>query len=212
MNKFVGVFLLASVAVASAQATNPQYTPVTIDGVTTQRGTVTVGGKTYVSLDALKAAGVNVLKSGSLGIYRYPVAQSRTVKLTGCTGEWLDNGRDRINLGQPVWNTAGEYWEIPFQMQVPDTNVYPLNRFESTQIAVVFASGRVVQYAKDPLGRVESGGFGTMTTGTNNPGSFAPRHPDLLSSDPPVKIVLPAAQGLEGANSRVISADLKCKK
>lgn len=87
MKKRIVLALLGLLGTAAAQQKVPvTYSPVTIDGVTTPNGMVTINGKTYVLTTALTAQGAALLKPSSIGLYRYPTAQNQPLVLKGCMG------------------------------------------------------------------------------------------------------------------------------
>ncbi|MFB9994347.1 hypothetical protein ACFFLM_20525 [Deinococcus oregonensis] len=107
MSKISLPFVLACAATltsfAHAQTTQAaKPTNLNVDGKAA--AALTVGGKTYVSVDALKNAGVTVQKGG-IFIRTYP--NETPIRLEGCVGEWLNNGAVRIRLTAVTFsNTA----------------------------------------------------------------------------------------------------------
>ncbi|PZA06202.1 MULTISPECIES: hypothetical protein [unclassified Meiothermus] len=102
---------LAALAVlalgAGLAATNYR---LVINGKASSTPAIVVGGKTYVPLEALKAAGVSVSVSGStlsLTLPGAPQAQggaNQVAALEGCVNEWLFNGiwRFRVLSVEPL--------------------------------------------------------------------------------------------------------------
>lgn len=199
---------------AQAQQHMPvTFAPVTIDGVTTPRGIVQIGGKTYVAVDVLKARGVTLLRAGSLGLYAFPNGQGRAVQLKGCAGEWLNNGVARIRFEPFTWDTLAGRWSSVLTLQVPE-NVHSANlHFDARQLIAVTRSGRVFQPSKDALqsADLEAGSLPGPRAGANNTGTLILRDPNLSSADPIVKLMLPSATG-DGSGKGTLTVDLSCKK
>lgn len=99
---FLSLLSLACVAVAQQAATMR----LKINGTAAADAPITVKGKTYVSLDALKAAGVRVSRSGSTVALTLPVNGSVIARgganqqdgVEGKMGEWLFNGIWRFRV------------------------------------------------------------------------------------------------------------------
>lgn len=141
--------LLSAPVLAQQKPPVPAFSAVTIDGVTSPAGLMTVAGKTYVSLDALKARGLTVLSPGTLGLYRYPKTGAPPLKLTGCRNEWLNNGYVRLRVtGMDV---TPEGWQLKFDAQastaVPVGYLNDAINFE--QLLAVTERGRVVNPANN---------------------------------------------------------------
>ncbi|MFK7602083.1 hypothetical protein ACI3L1_07700 [Deinococcus sp. SM5_A1] len=138
---------LSAPALAQQKPPVPTFSPVTIDGVTTPAGLVTVSGKTYVSLDALKARGLTVLAPNSLGLYRYPKTGAPALKLTGCRNEWLDNGVVRLKLTDI--QVTPEAWQLKIDVQAstPATAGYLEDLIDFTRLFAVTEQGRTVDPA-----------------------------------------------------------------
>ncbi|PYE54121.1 hypothetical protein [Deinococcus yavapaiensis] len=98
MKYHVRTFGLLAVLLASVAAA--QSTTVTINGRAVTLGTVTVGGKTYVSLDQLRAA------------LNAPGGANQQTALEGCRNEWLFNGiwRMRVTGVTPITDAGRGGW------------------------------------------------------------------------------------------------------
>ncbi|RIH85348.1 hypothetical protein Mlute_01594 [Meiothermus luteus] len=111
-------------ALALAQAVQKTYRLI-INGQAASGQAVVVGGKTYVSLDALKAAGVGVSLSGStlsLTLPGPPQAQggaNQVAALEGCLNEWLFNGiwRFRVLSVEPLPAGGREGWKAKVELR-----------------------------------------------------------------------------------------------
>lgn len=92
----VGLLGVLFASVAAAQAT----TTLTINGRAVTLSTVTVGGKTYVSLDQLRTA------------LNAPGGANQQVALEGCRNEWLFNGiwRMRVTGVTPIKDDGRGGW------------------------------------------------------------------------------------------------------
>lgn len=214
MNKLILTAFALLAATASAQQKLPvTFTPVTIDGVTTPNGLITVNGKSYVSVDALKARGMTVLKTGSFGLYRFPNAQGQPVKLQGCMNEWLFNGVDRLRIDSAAWNETQKRYAIRFTMQTPLYNRWWPSHFGDKTATVVYSSGKIVQPSKNPIQRIEWDGdeIGDPETGKNNTGTLWVIDPDDTGRDTLTKLVVPTGTDSD-FGSNVMSFDLTCKK
>ncbi|WP_027891569.1 hypothetical protein [Calidithermus chliarophilus] len=96
--KFAALAVLALGVVLAA--TNYR---LVINGKAASTPAIVVGGKTYVPLEALKAAGVGVSVSGSTLSLTLPGAQgqggaNQVAALEGCVNEWLFNGIWRFRV------------------------------------------------------------------------------------------------------------------
>lgn len=140
---------LSAPALAQQKPPVPTFSPVTIDGVTAPAGLVTVEGKTYVSLDALKARGLTVLSPGSLGLYRYPKTGALPLKLTGCRNEWLNNGVVRLRVTSV--QVTPEAWELKIDAQASTASSvgYLDSAINFEQLLAVTERGRMVDPANN---------------------------------------------------------------
>ncbi|MCX7782315.1 MAG: hypothetical protein N2318_01575 [Meiothermus sp.] len=108
--------------IALAQSLQKTYR-LLINGKAASGQAVVVGGKTYVSLEALKAAGVRASLSGttlSLTLPSAPVVQggaNQNAAVEGCLNEWLFNGlwRFRVMSVQPSTDPPG--WKATFEVR-----------------------------------------------------------------------------------------------
>ncbi|MCL6527259.1 MAG: hypothetical protein K6T57_10295 [Thermaceae bacterium] len=118
----MALFLLFTTLVL-AQAVQKTYR-LLINGKAVSGQAVLVGGKTYVSLEALKAAGVQASLSGttlSLTLPSTPVAQggsNQNAAVEGCLNEWLFNGlwRFRVLKVEPR-NTEPRGWQATVELR-----------------------------------------------------------------------------------------------
>ena len=198
---------------AAQQNVKATFAPVTIDGVTTPNALVVVNGKTYVSVDALKARGMTMLKTSSFGLYRFPNAQGVPVKLQGCMNEWLFNGVDRLRIDSADWNETQRRYAIRFTMQTPLYNRWWPSHFGDKTATVVYSSGKVVQPSKNPIQQITWAGdaIGDPRTGENNTGTLWVIDPDDTGIDTLTKLVVPTGTDKD-FGSNVMSFDLTCKK
>ncbi len=103
MKKIILILGIILSAMVLAQAVQKTYRLV-VNGKATAAQAIVVGGKTYVSLDALKTAGVGASLSGttlSLTLPGVPVAQggaNQNAAVEGCLNEWLFNGLWRFRV------------------------------------------------------------------------------------------------------------------
>lgn len=94
----LALFLAAPLALAAATYT------VQWNGKPVPGGAIVQGGKTYVSAEALRAAGIAVTLRGTV-VSLAPVGGANAVAaLEGCLGEWLFNGiwRVRVTDARPI--------------------------------------------------------------------------------------------------------------
>lgn len=94
--------LVLGLAAGTAFGAGVSYSLV-VNGQAVQDKAIVVGGKTYVPLEALKAAGVGVSVSGSTLSLTLPGAQgqggaNQVAALEGCVNEWLFNGIWRFRV------------------------------------------------------------------------------------------------------------------
>lgn len=117
--KYWVLLLMALIGVALA-ATSYK---LVINGKAQKEAAVVINGKTYVSVDALKASGVGVSLAGgtlSLALPGAPTAQggaNQNAAVEGCTGEWLFNGlwRFRATKVEPSSDPGG--WKASVELR-----------------------------------------------------------------------------------------------
>lgn len=205
--------LLGLLGTAAAQQKVPvTYAPVTIDGVTTPNGMVTINGKTYVLTTALTAQGAALLKTNSIGLYRYPTAQNQPLVLKGCMGEWLYNGVDRVRVDSVTWNSQAKWFDVNVSIQTSRQNVEAYRHFDFKNMIVAYQDGRVIQPAKTLLQEIgfskNEGGF--LEPGRLETGRFYVKNPDDTDKAIPTKLVIPSGDVM--SPSKAMSFDLTCKK
>jgi len=211
MKKRLAAALLASLAAsASAQGTSQAtFTPITIDGTVRPKGSVVVNGKTYVSLDDLKAAGVTVLKPNSLGIYHFNRATPSAVKLTGCMNEWLTDGVTRIRITSvypyAFYKTFTVFYDI--QTALESTSVF--KTFDPGKTRVTLKDGTRIDPAKDAFAKIEVKDLSLQkATLVKADVTFSPV--DYDENNPPAQLVMTPS-----ASSKIKGAwtfNLNCKK
>lgn len=138
---------------AAQQTARVTLSPVTVDGVTTPNGIAVIDGKPYVSLDALRARGVTVLRPNSLGVYAFPRGTGPAIKLAGCRGEWLFNGTLRVRVLDTEATPAG--WNVKTQMQaaISDDSIAIDKVLDLQKVIGVSQSGKVYDPSKSPFQR-----------------------------------------------------------
>lgn len=122
MKKLILILGLALGTLVLAQAVQKAYKLV-INGKAASGQAIVVSGKTYVSLDALKAAGVGSSLSGSTLSLSLPGAQvaqggsNQNAAVEGCMNEWLFNGlwRFRVMSVQPSSDPSG--WKATVEIR-----------------------------------------------------------------------------------------------
>lgn len=150
------MFVLFSVLFTSAtaqQAAKVSFAPVTIDGVTTANSLISVNGKNYVSVDALKNSGITLLKSNSLGIYKFPNRQGVPVSLKDCMNEWLSNGIDRIRIDGFKRSDYDGSMLINSTVQT-SVNEGDSKHFDISSAVVVYNNGRIIEPSKNPFQKI----------------------------------------------------------
>ncbi|WP_158539619.1 hypothetical protein [Meiothermus sp. QL-1] len=124
MKKMLLLAVATLLALALAQAAQKTYR-LLINGQAAGAPAIVVGGKTYVPLDALRAAGVGVSLSGatlSLTLPSTPVAQggaNQIAALEGCMNEWLFNGiwRFRVLSLEPLPAEGRRGWKAMLELR-----------------------------------------------------------------------------------------------
>ncbi len=96
--------LFATAAVASAALISSKVT-VSLAGKSVTVDSVVVGGKTYVSLDQLKAQ-LNA-KGGA----------NQLGATEGIQNEWLFNGVWRLRVSNVAWNSEQESWDVTVELR-----------------------------------------------------------------------------------------------
>jgi hypothetical protein len=122
MKKVLLVLVVLLSALALAQVAQRTYRLV-VNGKASSGQAIVVGGKTYVSLEALRAAGVTSSLSGNtltLTLPGAPVAQggaNQNAAVEGCLNEWLFNGlwRFRVTSVQPSTDPQG--WKATVEVR-----------------------------------------------------------------------------------------------
>lgn len=164
--------LLTATATAQTKPPAVTYAPVTIDGTATKNGLVTVDGKTYVSLDALKAKGLTVLTPGALGLYAYPRGTGPAIKLTGCKNEWLNNGIIRFRVVDATATAEG--WTASYESQIStsDLKTFPSQAmFDENSVLAVTSAGQSIDPERNPLQTVYAP-YVELTRGTTSSGQL----------------------------------------
>lgn len=205
--------LLGLLGTAATQQKVPvTYAPVTVDGVITPNGMVTIGGKTYVLTTTLTAQGAALLKPNSIGLYRYPNAQKQPLILKGCMGEWLFNGLDRVRIDSVTWNSQARWFDVRTSIQTSQQNTESYLHFDLKNAIVTYQDGRVIQPARTLLQEVSfsSDKAGFLEPGRLDTGSFFIRNPDDTDKAILTKLVIPSGAALRG--STALAFDLTCKK
>lgn len=212
MNKLIALSVAALLTSASAQQ-KPTFAPVTIDGVTTNNGLVTLNGKSYVSVDALKAGGLTMLKTNSFGLYRFPNAQGVPLKLQGCMGEWLFNGVDKMRVDSVNWSEADKRYNVRVTVQTSIWGRSWDDHFSPQASSVVYSSGKVLQNSKNPIQRLywASDAIGDPDQNKNSTATLRVIDPDDTGTETLTKLVITTGNtGTFGNN--VMSFNLTCKK
>lgn len=192
---------------ASAQQVQATYLPVTIDGVTTPKGSVTIDGKTYVSQDALRARGVTVLKPNSLGLYSFPRGSGPTLKLKGCQNEWLFNGTLRLKVTETSADPGG--WRAYAQAQNATSGEISISSIvDLGHIIAVSKSGRVYDPNKNPFEETAKD-YTTVSRAETQSVMFYLKTADAPTGDPLQKLVLPSTSK---DGSGTMTFDLTCTK
>lgn len=202
--RMLSLAVLTLFASATAQQKPPtiSYAPVNIDGRSTPDGLVTINGKTYVSLDALKAGKVSVLSPGALGIYTFPVAKGITAKLSGCLGEWLTDGDTRLRINrQDVNDSQLVYLEA--QTARPTVNFGEL--FQADKTYLLFRNGLVFDPTFDKFLKAASY-VGDFSKGQTQTGYLQFEGMSFSIENPATKLVLRPTAGPPW------SFDLTCSK
>lgn len=205
MKRLALILALSSVAFAQKPI------PVTIDGTTTANGLVTINGKTYVSLDALKAAGVTILKPNSLGVYLFQRGAAAPLKLTGCQGEWLNNGYFRIRVTDSTVTSTG--WGVTFdtQLSAPNVGSIYLDRvLDTSKLIAVTSKGLVIDPARNGLQKVDVTFSSPLEQGKTTTAQQITFSDTEASHDPLTKLTLLPTS--EAGTKAVLNIDLSCKK
>ncbi|GIW34826.1 hypothetical protein [Meiothermus sp.] len=124
MQRILMALFLLFTTLALAQAAQKTYR-LLINSKAASAPAIVVGGKTYVPLDALRAAGVGVSLSGatlSLTLPSTPTAQggaNQIAALEGCQNEWLFNGiwRFRVLSLEPLPAEGRRGWKARLELR-----------------------------------------------------------------------------------------------
>lgn len=206
MNKWMMLALTLS-GLAAAQQTSP----VTIDSKTTTAGLVVISGKTYISLDALKAAGVTILQPNSLGIYQFQKGGAPAVKLTGCMNEWLYNGVVRIKVTDASVTPQG--WQVTFdaQLAAPNVGADYLEKFiDVKRVSAVTTKGYGIDPIRNGLQTVSLTDASRVQPGETTKDQQFTFTMTAPTGDPLARLTLPPIP--ESGTKAVMNVDLTCKK
>lgn len=199
-------FTLTLLATASAQTAKP--TAVSIDGKAAQA--ITVNGKAYVSLDSLKAAGLN--SNGTMLYFlTSPQPKQPAYKLSGCVGDWLWNGATRIRIDKVLFEEGA--WYITYSTQAA---VGEIDAFYQTNpnAQLSFADGDVISPGNPSYIHFEmnfQSSIGSLITDTAYDRIVTYRSDAESASDAPTKLVTPQIR-VSGATYPAMTFDLTCKK
>lgn len=189
MRAILSALLLTSSALA-AQGPSPQ--PITLDGRSYPRGSITVGGKRYVAVEALTGVGVTSLGASALGLYNFQLGGKPAVKLGGCAGEWLFNGHTRVRFQAPIWLGEQQLWQVPVDIQTAGYGgggnwMYEL--FPAETVSARWKDGRVFDPRSNPLvlALLDSA---ALYRGETAKGAVRLKDPDGSAANPPAKLTL----------------------
>lgn len=204
MKKSVLLTVLCLTGAASAQQNvKATFAPVTIDGVTTQNGLITVNGKTYVSVDALKARGATLLKADSVGMYSFPAGNGVKTKLSGCANEWLTDGVSRLRIIRQ--GGGNDEWAVIFNFQSSQGYADIEKVFRVDKVYAQFKDGGVFEPLNDPFAKSRML-MSPASGGEVKEGNIEIKMPDRSEDNPVVKVVLRPVNGTPW------TFDLTCKK
>jgi len=202
-------FATALTPFAQAQTTQPaKPTTVNVDGKAA--AAMTVGGKTYVSVDALKAAGLNVQNS-KIFLLTNPTVGQPAYKLSGCMNEWLWNGATRMRIDKIELENYPTRWLIYITTQTALGN---LNEYytENRDTAILFSNGDLIKIG-NPAWVSMRVNFITQYANTiqSTDGIGVYRSDTESPSDPPVKLSIPQIR-ISNVTYPAMTFDLTCKK
>lgn len=204
MKKTALLTTLCLIGAASAQQNvKAVFAPVTIDGVTTQNGLITVNGKTYVSVDALKARGATILKTDSVGLYSFPAGNGVKTKLSGCANEWLTDGVNRLRIIRQ--GGGNDEWAVVFNFQSSQEYADIEKVFRQDKVYAQFKDGGVFEPLNDPFAKSRML-MSRARGGEVKEGHVEIKMPDRSEDNPAVKVVL------RPVNGSPWTFDLTCKK
>lgn len=191
--KYLTLSILVLTAAAGAQQSpTVTYAPVTIDGVTSPNGIVTVKGKSYIAVDALKAQGMTLLRSNSFGLYRFPNAQGQPVKLTGCMKDWLTDGTTRVRVNAVRPDEFYEQWIIDLEFLTSKSTEYIREIFPQGQERITMQDGRILDPARDGFVQINMDNY-LAGKGKGEAAYLKFTLPDWKASNVPTRLVLSPA-------------------
>ena len=189
MKRLLFTALALTGTVEAQQTAKVTFAPVIIDGLTTPNGLVTIDGKTYVSVDALKTQGVTMLKSGSLGVYRFPNAQGQSVKLQGCLNEWLTDGITRVRIQSVKPDEFYKTWVIAVEFMTSKDSERIREVFPERKEMVTLQKGQVLDANVDAFVQFEMTNY-SASRGKSETTYLKFTTPDWSTANAPVKLVL----------------------
>ena len=196
------VFLVVTIAtVVGATAWAREALTLKINGKATAVPPITVSGKTYIPLEALKAAGIGVQMTGSTIELQLPTkgaegGTNQQIAVEGKGGEWLFNGIWRfrvltVEVADP--DKVGKGWSVKVEIRNGSKfNDYSPGGTGWEGITVVTEDGNSVAAASDA---VDLGSKGLAQGAGNTVTLFFPTE----SASSPIRVILRFnPEGLKG--------------
>lgn len=208
--KYLLLSTLFFTAAASAQQPSAvTYAAATIDGVTTPNVVVTIKGKSYIAVDALRARGLTLLKTDSFGLYRFPNAQGQPVKLTGCMNEWLTDGTTRVRVNTVRPYEFYEQWIIDIEFLTSKDVEGIREIFPPGQERVTMQDGQVLDPVRDEFVKINMDNY-TAGKGKSQVAQLTFTLPDWSPGNVPTQLILSPASIRQTKGAWTF--DLTCKK
>lgn len=210
MKNLVSTLLFLAAGVAAAQAAGP----LVVDGKQVQGAVITVDGKQYISIDALKSAGANINPQG-LFLYTVPGTTNPPIKLKACQNEWAYDGVLRmrvVKVDNPgTSNTTEKRLDLEVQTSEASFNIQDYI-YEKGQITAQTNLGGIFNPAQNSFQQlVIYNGSGYAARGSAYKSSYRLDNPDLnlANEERYTRIIV---QGDPKRSKGPITFDLTCQQ
>lgn len=167
------IFLLVAAGCTGLAFALTQSGVLTVNGKRTPNGAIVQGGKTYVSLDALKEGGAQVSTAGGQVTVNFvPLGgRDQVDAIEGGLGEWIQNEawRVRIESAAPIANPFGRGPGLEVKAEFRNLSTKPISPFASgmDKLQVIDDKGQVLAFVQasfaDYFNAIAPGGAAVAT-------------------------------------------------
>jgi len=217
--------LLLMVSSFTVMASAQQLKPINVDGTLSQSGVLIYKGRSYVSLDSLRQAGVTYSSKG-LYVYTQPMPSGPALKLSGCLNQKLYNNAYYVTVQAPKLvaddQGQGASWQMRFVLQ--PLGFFRVGNSDSTNnpgldlkdAVVTFRDGSKFAQRTLPVALFSVGdGYADFRDKQIAQSIMVFRRDENeMESNPPIKLALPPSR-LNGSSAPTypgVTIDLTCVK